>query len=97
MFSLRFGSLGDEPPSSIVIVSNHWLIHHSSGTILVLQEGIVIDIFFMFGFTLNSKKFELDLVQDIQFLVVPLSLDQGQPELPKDRNSSYSYRHPHIV
>ena len=54
-----------------------WLIHHPDCQALLFHESLDF-----VGLKLNEAKSELDPIQDIQFLILRLLLDQGRASLP---------------
>ena len=52
-----------------------WLIHHPDRQVLLRHQSKLLNIVNMAGLGLNEAKSELEPVQDIQFLGLPLLLD----------------------
>ena len=67
---------------SIIPYLDDWLIHHPDRQVLLHHQSQLLNILNMVGLRLNEKKFELEPVQDIQFLGLRLLLDQGRASLP---------------
>ena len=62
-----------------------WLIHHPDRQVLLQHQAQLLSTLNLFGFILNEKKSDLDLVQDIQFLGIRLRLDLGVALLPESK------------
>ena len=60
-----------------------WLVHHPD-QVLLCHQSQLLNTLELVGFILNEKKSELDLVQDIQFLV-QLRQDLGRTFLPESK------------
>ena len=71
---------------SVIPYLDDWLVHHLDCQVLLFhQSHLHLSKFrHMVGF-INTKKSELDLVQDIQFLRICLRLDLGRALLPESK------------
>ena len=67
---------------SVIPYHNDWLINHPDRQVLLRHQSQLLNILNMVGLRLNEVKSELEPVQDIQFLGLPLLLDQGRASLP---------------
>ena len=67
---------------SVIPYRNDWLINHPHRQVLLHHQSQLLNILNMVGLRLNEAKSELEPVQDIQFLGLPLVLDQGRASLP---------------
>ena len=67
---------------SVIPYRNDWLINHPDCQVLLRLPVSVTNILNMVGLQLNEAKSELEPVLDIQFLGLPLLLDQGRASLP---------------
>ena len=84
-----FGAHGDSIPApsgvSVIPYLDDWLVHHPDRQILLRHQALLLDTLDLVGFTLNRKKSELDLTQDLQFLGIHLRLDLGRALLPESK------------
>ena len=60
---------------SVIPYLDDWLIHHPDRQVLLRHQSQLPNILNMVGLRLNEAKSELEPVQDIQFLGLPLLLD----------------------
>ena len=60
---------------SVIPYLDDWLIHHPDRQVLLRHQSQLLNILNMVGLRLNEAKSELEPVQDIQFLRLPLLLD----------------------
>ena len=60
---------------SVIPYLDDWLIHHPDRQLLLRHQSQLPNILHMVGLRLNEAKSELEPVQDIQFLGLPLLLD----------------------
>ena len=67
---------------SVIPYRNDWLINHPDRQVLLRHQSQLLNILNMVGLRLNEAKSELEPVQVIQFLGLPLLLDQGRASLP---------------
>ena len=67
---------------SVIPYRNDSLIHHPDRQVLLHHQSQLLNILNMVGLRLNEANSELEPVQDIQFLGLPLLLDQGRASLP---------------
>ena len=70
---------------SVIPYLDDWLIHHPDHQVLIQHQAQLINTLDLVGFILNRKKSELDLTQDLQFLVIRLRLDLGEASLPESK------------
>ena len=60
---------------SVIPYLDDWLIHHPDRQVLLRHQSQLLNILNMVGLRLNEAKSELEPVQDIKFLGLPLPLD----------------------
>ena len=60
---------------SVIPYVDDWLIHHPDCQVLLRHQSQILNILNMVGLRLNEAKSELEPVQDIKFLGLPLLLD----------------------
>ena len=60
---------------SVIPYLDDWLIHHPDCQVLLRHQSQLLNILNMVGLRLNEAKSELEPVQDIKFLGIPLLLD----------------------
>ena len=60
---------------SVIPYLDDWLIHHPDCQVLLRHQSQLLNILNMVGLRLNEAKSELEPVQDIKFLGLPLLLD----------------------
>ena len=60
---------------SVILYLDYWLIHHPDCQVLLRHQSQLLNILNMVGLRLNEAKSELEPVQDIKFLGLPLLLD----------------------
>ena len=60
---------------SVIPYLDDWLIHHPDRQVLLRHQSQLLNILNMVGLRLNEAKSELEPVQDIKFLWLPLLLD----------------------
>ena len=60
---------------SVIPNLDDWLIHHPHCQVLLRHQSQLLNILNMVGLRLNEAKSELEPVQDIKFLGLPLLLD----------------------
>ena len=53
---------------SVIPYLDHWLLHHPDRQVLLRHQSQLINTLNMVGLKLNEAKFELELVQGMQFL-----------------------------
>ena len=86
---------------SVIPYRNDWFINHPDRQVLIRHQSQLLNILNMVGLRLNEAKSELEPVQDIQFLGLPLLLDQGRASLPVSKaleiwhtHAKYPHRKP---
>ena len=67
---------------SVIPYLDDWLVHYPDCQVLLRHQSQLLNILNMVILRLNEAKSELEPVQDIQFLGLPLLLDQGRVSLP---------------
>ena len=77
---------------SVVPYLDDLLIHYPDRQVLLQHQARLLKTLDLVGFVLNKKKSELDLLQDIQFLGIRLSLDIGVAFLPASKAQEIAAR-----
>ena len=60
---------------SVIPYLDNWFIHHPDRQVLLRHQSQLLNILNMVGLRLNEAKSELEPVQDVKFLGLPLLLD----------------------
>ena len=82
---------------SVIPYLDDWLIHHPDCQVLLRHQSQLLNILNMVGLRFNEAKSELEPVQDIQFLGLPLFLDQARVSIPVLKQGRYGTHVPNIL